>query len=342
MTAFDPDRIRPWVGPAPDPPLRLLLAACLAAPPLALRRWQEWLELIDFDHDNGTGFELAALAAARLGKAAGNGSVAARCLGLQRRSWLLSGLALRAAEQLGAAAARNGLTLLAQGDLASHLGPVRCGGQPLPVRRLELVVMGAAGGFAGLAARRAVATLQRCALEGAVGEAVRTGRLPVQIHALPLLGSGQAASARHAAPQPSALPGVLLPDPGEHLVGLIVQGWRCHPPAGLRWIVELTCRFEPLSGEAERVTGAAAAAATAGTSGLVAAAAAAPDTADLAAAVVTAMGRRGERAAVGSAVRALVQLEGCESLVPLQEAVEQAGAPGPISRWRHRRRLRTR
>lgn len=325
MTAFDPDRIRPWVGPAPDPPLRLLLAACLAAPSLALRRWQEWLELIDFDHDNGAGFELAALAVARLGKAAGNGSVAARCLGLQRRSWLLSGLAMRAAEQLGAAATREGLTLLARGDLASHLGPVRCGGQPLPVRRLELVVTGAAGGFAGLAARRALASLQRCALEGAAGEAVRTGRLPLQIHTLPLLGSGQVASARQAPPQPSTLPGVLLPDPGEHLVGLIVQGWRCHPPAGLRWIVELTRHFEPLPGEAEPATGAVAVAPAAGSSELVAA-------------VVTAMGRRGERAAVGSALQALVQLEGCESLVPLQEAVERAGPPSPVSRWRLRRR----
>ncbi len=333
MTAFDPDRIRPWVGPAPDPPLRLLLAACLAAPPLALRRWQEWLELIDFDHDNGAGFELAALAVARLGKAAGNGSVAARSLGLQRRSWLLSGLAVRAAEQLGAAAAHNGLTLLAQGDLASHLMPVRCGGQPLPVRRLELVVMGAAGGCAGLTVRRAVARLQRCALEEAAGEAVRTGRLPLQIHALPLLGSGQAASARHASPQPSALPGVLLPDPGEHLVGLIVQGWRCHPPAGLRWIVELTRRFEPLPGEAEPAVGAVAVAGPG---------AANHGHPDLAAAVVTAMGSRGERAAVGSALQALVRLEGCESLAPLQEAIERAGAPGPVSRWRLRRRLRTR
>jgi Arc/MetJ family transcription regulator len=324
MTAFDPHRIRPWVGPAPDPPLRLLLTACLAAPPLALRRWQEWLELIDFDHDNGAGFELAALAVARLGKAAGNGSVAARCLGLQRRSWLLSSLALRAAEQLGAAAARNGLTLLAQGDLASHLEPIRCGDQPLPVRRLELVVMGAAGGFAGLAARRAVATLERCALEGAAGEAVRTGRLPLQINTLRLLGSGQAASAHHAPPQPSALPGVLLPDPGEHLVGLIVQGWRCHPPAGLRWIVELTRRCEPLSGEAEPAAGAAN-----------------HGHPDLVAAVVTAMGRRGERAAVGSALQALVQLEGCESLAPLQKAIEPAGAPSPVSRWRLRRRLRS-
>lgn len=334
MTVFDPHRIRPWVGPAPDPPLRRLLAACLAAPPLALRRWQEWLELIDFNHDNGAGFELAALAVARLGKAAGDGSVAARCLGLQRRSWLLSGLALRAAKQLGAAAAHNGLTLLAQGDLASHLGPVRCGGQPLPVRRLELVVMGAAGGFAGLASRRAVAPLQRCALEGAAGEAVRTGRLPLQIHTLPLLGSGQAASARHGPPQPSALPGVLLPDPGEHLAGLIVQGWRCHPPAGLRWIVELTCRFQPLSGEVEPATGAAAAAAAAGTAD--------HGHPDLVAAVVAAMGHRGERAAVGSALQALVQLEGCANLGPLQEAIERAGPPGPVSRWRRRRRLRTR
>jgi len=314
MTAFDPRRIRPWVGPAPDLALRRLLAACLADPPLALRRWQEWLEHVDFEHENGAGFELAALAVARLGKAAGNGSVAARCLGLQRRSWLLSGLALRAAEQLGAAAARNGLSLLALGDLASHLGPVRCGGQPLPVRRLELVVMGAAGGITGRACRQAVVTLERTALEGAAGEAVRTGRLPLQFHSLPRLGSGQAASARRAPPQPSALPGVLLPEPGEHLVGLIVQGWRCHPPAGLRWIVELTRRFEPLSGEAEPATGATAA-------------------------VVTAMGRRGERAAVGSALQALVQLEGCESLVPLPEAVERAGAPGPVSRWRLRRRL---
>lgn len=170
-----------------------------------------------------------------------------------------------------------------------------------------------------------MATLERTALEGAAGEAVRTGRLPLQIRSLRLLGSRQAASAWHAPPQPSALPGVLLPDSGEHLVGLIVQGWRCHPPAGLRWIVELTHRFQLLCGEAEPASGDPAAAA--------------PDAAELVAAVVAAMGRRGERAAVGSAVQALLQLECSESLLPLHKAIEQAGAPGLVSRWRLRRRL---
>ena len=307
MTAFDPLRIRPWVGPAPDPPLRQLLAACLADPPLSQRRWQDWLNRVDFEHENGAGFELAALAAARLGKGTSEGSVAARCLGLQRRSWLLSGVALRAAAQIGAVAASHGITLLARGDLASHLGPVRCGGQPLPIRRLDLVVVAGAGGPIGRVSGRAAALLQRNALEGAAGEAVRAARLPFQIHPLPLLGVGPGA-------RPSPLPGVLVPDPAEHLVELIVQGWRRHPPAGLRWIVELTQRFQPLAGAAEA------------------------NREELAARMGAALRRRGELASGEEAVRALLELEGTEAVAPLHGAIQRQGPPGLVSRWRRRRR----
>ena len=225
VTPLTSGLIQPWHGPAPQPPQRWLLEACLAPPDVAGRAWQQWLEQADFDQTDAASHELASLAVLRLGAAAGDGSVVQRCRGLQRRAWVVSQLGLEVAAQVAAACRDRGEMLLARGDLAMSLLGVSFMGRPWPVRALSF---GVAPGGNSLA-RDPSAVVG----ESVVGDLLRNGRLFIECRRSPR------PLWKHALPAPEPWEGLRVPPLPWLLADQVTVNWCWNPPDRLRWVLEL-------------------------------------------------------------------------------------------------------
>lgn len=221
---FDPLRVRRWDGPSPDPSHRLLLSACLAEPAKATAAWAAWIADRDFDHEDPASYELGSFAVARLGSAAGEGDATKRLRGWSRRAWFVSELAIGAARRVARDCERRAISAVALGDLAGWLADDRFEDRRLPVRTIEIEI--------DPASREAIPALLAVAAEGAAGDAMRLGRLPVRVAA--------AGSARVPADcrRETELPGLAAPADGERLRRLAELAWCWRPPGRLRWMLE--------------------------------------------------------------------------------------------------------
>jgi hypothetical protein len=229
---FDPDRLRIWHGPAPEPRHALLLKACLASPEIARPAWQQWVRQCDFDHEDAASHELAAFAVLRFGEEVPAGPLVSRSRGWFRRSWFLSQLALQALEGIACLARRRGEPLIVCADAAVALRGTTFSGHPFPVRSLHL--------------RAAATTSYSCEeLRAAVTarpawQALRSGQLrlgfdhPRRREVSPPL--------TQSAPAP--FDGLLVPETASLLVELMAANWRWHPPGQLRWVLELAAALE--------------------------------------------------------------------------------------------------
>lgn len=231
VRSWNPAKVRRWHGPHPHRGHRLLLAACLDdAPEEAAASWRRWLDWCDFEHEDSSSYELAALAVARLGAAAGDGSRVARCRGWMRRARVLSGLGLDAVRRAVAPVRDAGHELVATGDLAELPETA------LPIRTVEMLAVGVPEAILRAAREAAVA--------GPAGGVIESGRLPFAI------GPGAAwhgrwferrpdGSTRGLVPTRRADGNVAcpVPTPEECLAMLLARGWRWTPPGGIRWIV---------------------------------------------------------------------------------------------------------
>jgi hypothetical protein len=202
---------RVWHGPDPAPLHRLLLDACLAPEKAAQTAWEEWLRRCRFDQEDPASYELAAMAVARLGLLAGNGSEVSRCQGWKRRSWFLSEIAIAAAERLRQTALQLGLEPTPVGDLSTYNAGLEYAGKHLPIRSIEVYFPGAATSD--------LRRLYASAMEGPANGVIRSHRLPLILRS------------RSRFPEMST--------PAGRIVWLASRNWCRFPPGRLRWILEV-------------------------------------------------------------------------------------------------------
>jgi hypothetical protein len=226
--AFDPALIRQWNGPVPDGDQFLLLDTCLAPLEDAQRFWRRWREQCDFYHESSVSHELASLAVLRLGERAGNCSIALRSMGLFRRSWFLSELAMQSAARIAEVALTDVGPLLVRGDLAMKLLGPSFEGRAFPVRSLRFAVAPRARGQQILLAER----------EKLAAAKLRTNLIRIEVSP----AARWMMEVSQAAPDPytnlRVLPLPLM------LADLVASNWRWGPPGGLRWVLELVMAME--------------------------------------------------------------------------------------------------
>lgn len=226
VTALASEPTQSWHGPAPHPPQRWLLEACLAPPEGAVLSWQRWLQHVDFDQTDSASHELASLAVLRLGVAAGDGSVVQRCRGLQRRAWVVSQLGLEVAAQVAAGCRDRGETMLARGDLAISLLGISFMGRSWPVRALSF---GASPGGNSLANDPGVVVG-----DGVAGDLLRNGKIPMECRRSPR------PLWKHALPAPEPWGSLRVPPLPWLLADQVTRNWCWEPPGRLRWVLELS------------------------------------------------------------------------------------------------------
>ena len=247
--------LRRWDGPSPTGSQRLLLAACLESEDVARDAWLQWLAHSDFDREDSASVELAGMAVARLGSAAGDGDVAVRCRGWNRRAWYICELVVDVAERLTQEAGRRGVKAVALGDLATLWAGYRFAGRPFDARRVELE-------FPGIH-RTDLQAFRQVSLPEPAAHAVASGRVPLAI---------RARTTWWATPYREAADGKLIPDAATHIAWLASTNWQRTPPGRLRWIVEVVAALQSEPDAYALGPAIAAAAAREGTTAEVAAA----------------------------------------------------------------------
>lgn len=223
--ALAPSPVERWHGPMPTDTQKLLFAACLEPSAGALAAWHTWLARGRFEQESTASIELAALAVARLGAAAGDGIEATRCRGWNRRAWLVSELAITAARRIDAACRRRGLPALACGDLATWGAGPTFAGRRFPVRSINILVPGVG--------RDDLAALRDAALTGPGGETVRTGAVPLR-----LIAADRPGTPWQGPPMETGAWEIAYPGDAEHVAWLIRHNWRRRAPGRLRWVLE--------------------------------------------------------------------------------------------------------
>ena len=241
-----PLKMQRWTGPIPSRLQRLLLNACLAPMDGARAAWDQWLACCRFDLEDAASIELAALAVARLGEAAGHSSQAQRCRGWNRRAWFVSELARDAAQRVARRSHELGLETVAVGDLVTALAGVTFAGRVFPVRSLILRVSpGSVENHIDLDSLRLVA------LEGPAGDAIRTRKLPMAIEVTTTGPSKPAGPPPGAVWLPSPWEGMKGLEPAEQIAWLAARNW-CRQPSGrLRWMLEVIAIAESQKADEE-------------------------------------------------------------------------------------------
>jgi hypothetical protein len=208
MPAITP---RAWIGPEPHDLHRLLLAACSRPSTAAHAAWERWLAACEFDDEDPASYELAGLAVARLGPAAGTGPIVARCRGWNRRAWMVSTMADEVVGRIREFSRHHGIDVSPVGDvLTFEVGP-SFADRPFPIRAIELQVHNGSP--------EDIEALHAVAMQGTASIAIRSGQLPVSLR--------------------TDYPHRLLTRPGGRIAWLVSRNWRRYPVGRTRWVLEL-------------------------------------------------------------------------------------------------------
>lgn len=216
MTAITP---RAWIGPEPHDLHRLLLAACSQPTMAARAAWEQWLAACAFDDEDPASYELAGLAVARLGPAAGTGPIVARCRGWNRRAWMVSTMADEVVGRIREFSRHHGIDVSPVGDvLTFEVGP-SFADRPFPIRAIELQVHNGSPGD--------IEALHAIAMQGTASVAIRSGQLPVSLR--------------------TDYPHRLLTHAGGRIAWLVSRNWRRYPVGRARWVLELMAELSAVA-----------------------------------------------------------------------------------------------